>query len=49
MKTIIAIDSSRTRFQIAVSLFGNTSDNDNSWDGFEWDQSVVTLAVTYTP
>ena len=44
-----SIDAGRPRFQIAVSLFGGTSDNDNSWDGFEWDQGGITLSITYTP
>lgn len=44
-----AINAGRSRFQIGVSPQGTTTDSDNTWDGFEWDQSGITLNITYIP
>lgn len=37
------------RFQIGVSPSGATSDNDNAWDGIEWDQSGISFNINYIP
>ena len=43
-----AINAGRPRFQIGVGPLGATSDNNNDWDGIEWEQSGITLNITYT-
>ncbi len=43
-----AINAGHLRFQIGISPQGSITNNNNAWDGIEWDQSGVTLNITYT-
>jgi len=43
-----AINNGKTRFQIRILSTGSSTNNNNQWDGWEYDQSGVNLNVTYT-
>jgi len=44
-----AINADHTRFQIGLSPTVAITDGNNDWDGIEYDQSGITLNITYIP
>jgi len=44
-----AISAGHLRFQIGVSPQGSLTNNNNVWDGIEWDQGGIALNITYIP
>ena len=41
-----AINDGKTRFQIRIHFTGSLTDGSGDWDGWEYNQSEVTLNVT---
>jgi len=42
-----AITAGKSRFQVRLHM-AMLSNSNNTWDGFEYNQGAVNLAVTYT-
>jgi hypothetical protein len=44
-----AINAGRDRFQLRIGVIPGWSDSNNAWDGWEYQQSNVTLNIDYLP
>jgi hypothetical protein len=42
-----AINAGKTRFQVRIHWSFTASDSDNTWDGWEYDQSGINFNITY--
>jgi hypothetical protein len=42
-----AINAGKSRFQVRIHWSFTGSDSDNTWDGWEYDQSGINLNITY--
>jgi hypothetical protein len=44
-----AINSGRNRFQLRIGVIPGWSDSNNAWDGWEYQQSNISLNINYLP